>query len=70
MNNIMFLLFRRAQENFAWNVRLLKAQLGLMQSTCADARQTLAQAAESARVLGLLAGPSPPGSIHEQTVVV
>uniref|UniRef100_A0A183BZK0 Phosphoinositide phospholipase C n=1 Tax=Globodera pallida TaxID=36090 RepID=A0A183BZK0_GLOPA len=44
----------RASENFAWNERLLKAQLGLMQSTFADARDILAQVAESARVLGLL----------------
>ncbi|KAL3095460.1 hypothetical protein niasHS_007559 [Heterodera schachtii] len=44
----------RASENFAWNERLLKAQLGLMQSTLADARDILAQVAESGRLLGLI----------------
>lgn len=44
----------RAQENFAWNLRQLKAQLGLMQTTFMDARQIVMQVAESGRVLGVL----------------
>nr|CAD2136437.1 unnamed protein product [Meloidogyne enterolobii] len=44
----------RAQENFGWNVRLLKAQLGLMQETFSDAKQVLEQVSESGRVLNIL----------------
>ncbi|CAJ0580631.1 unnamed protein product, partial [Mesorhabditis spiculigera] len=45
----------RAQENFTWNLRLLKAQLGLMGKSQDEARGVARQVFETAAVLGVLA---------------
>jgi hypothetical protein len=45
----------RATENFAWNVRLLKAQLTLMQKTQTEASDIVFQVLDTAKLLGVLA---------------
>ncbi|KAH7731722.1 CBR-PLL-1 protein [Aphelenchoides avenae] len=43
----------RATENFAWNVRLLKAQLTLMQKTQTEANDVIFQVVDTAKLLGI-----------------
>uniref|UniRef100_A0A158R526 Phosphoinositide phospholipase C n=1 Tax=Syphacia muris TaxID=451379 RepID=A0A158R526_9BILA len=44
----------RASENFAWNVRLLKAQLTLMNKTQTEANDIFKQVFDAGRILGIL----------------
>uniref|UniRef100_A0A7E4VQ00 Phosphoinositide phospholipase C n=1 Tax=Panagrellus redivivus TaxID=6233 RepID=A0A7E4VQ00_PANRE len=43
----------RASENFAWNVRLLKAQLTLMNKTQTEANEIVFQVVDTAKILGV-----------------
>jgi hypothetical protein len=48
----------RASENFAWNVRLLKAQLTLMHKTQTEANEIVFQVVDTAKILGVFV-PTP-----------
>uniref|UniRef100_A0AC34Q2Q5 Phosphoinositide phospholipase C n=1 Tax=Panagrolaimus sp. JU765 TaxID=591449 RepID=A0AC34Q2Q5_9BILA len=50
----------RANENFAWNVRLLKAQLTLMNKTQTEANEIVFQVVDTAKILGIFEVASSP----------